>query len=297
MTGFGTGNGSCEYGEITVEMRSVNNRFLDVTMKAPRELIALEQDIRDLAKKKVQRGKFEVSIRWSKPAILNEVSSLDHQLLKKYFDEIEQSIGREAAIAAMPSLLRLPLITEMDETDVPNLDTAVFAALRQCVLTAFDQAFIVFNDARRQEGRCLVDDLRRRIGRLSELVEQLAAERERVFDDFVQKLRARAAELATQAEIEINQWRLEMETVMFADKCDISEELVRLRAHMTAFLGYIDKTDAETLVGKSLDFLVQELLREATTASNKCRSSQASAVCVEMKTEIEKIREQVQNIA
>jgi len=296
MTGYGSANVSSEFGEFSIEMRAVNNRFLDTGIKLPRELSSLEPQLRDWAKKNVLRGKFEVSIRWTNNASLLSKSVINIPLLREYYSDLEKEFGHDFAEAAVPSLLRIPSVLDCDEGNTLRFDEATLESIKSTIDSGIQLAFEQFLMNRKREGAFLVEDLSARITRLSELCDLIAREREQVLEDYVNKLRDRIKEFSAKTDLEYNQSRLEMEIVMFADKCDICEELVRMKAHLEAFTKLITGQD-DALIGKSLDFLVQEMLREATTTANKCRSVEASALCVEMKTEIEKIREQVQNIA
>lgn len=297
MTGYGAATLTCDFGEFAVEIRSVNNRFLDIAVRLPRELNALETFIRDIIKPAVVRGKCDVNIRRAAPENDTQPATLNLALLREYHTALTREFGAAFADAAAGSLMRLPGVIESDEPTAGGFTDEQTAALKLSLTEVVGAALAQFNDSRQAEGERLAQDLLARIEKLDELAQALSQERERVFADFGQRLREKAADFAARHGVEFDSNRLEMELVMFADRCDICEELVRLRSHFVAFRTHIATAKSDAPVGKSLDFLIQELLREATTAANKCRSSEASALCVEIKTEIEKIREQVQNIA
>ena len=297
MTGFGSADVYFEFGEIVAEVRSVNNRFLDVNVRLPRDFAAVESAVRDTVKQRVQRGKCDVNLRWIASKELEKPAAVNTEVLQGYFESIKNAMGEKFALASAGAMLRMPGVCENEEQQGgQKYSEEVLDLIKSALIRALQEALDRFNESREAEGSRLRDDLTARLARIGELCDAMMMEREKVMADFVTRLREKAADFAARSSVEFDSNRLEMEIVLFADRCDICEELVRLRSHIQAFAEYLNPAK-DVLVGKSLDFLVQELLREATTASNKCRSVESSAMCVELKTEIEKIREQVQNIA
>lgn len=297
MTGFGSADVYFEFGEIIAEVRSVNNRFLDVNVRLPRDFVAVESVVRDVAKQRVQRGKCDISLRWIASKEIEKPSVVNTEVLQGYFESIKNTMGEKFALASAGAMLRMPGVCETEEQQGgQKFSEEILEQVKSALIRALQEALDCFNESREAEGARLREDLAARLVRVGELCSAMMMEREKVMADFVARLRDKAADFAARSSVEFDNNRLEMEIVLFADRCDICEELVRLRSHIQAFTEYLNPAK-DVLVGKSLDFLVQELLREATTASNKCRSVESSALCVELKTEIEKIREQVQNIA
>lgn len=291
MTGFGRAeSGEGVHPRLTVDARSVNARYAKVAVSLPRRYAPLEPRVRQEVQKYVSRGVVEVSVSVEGgPA--GERYELDEAAVRGLLAAwcralsgtvLEGKISAEA-LAIMPGVYR-EISSERDlEPAWSDLAGPLAEALQRLV------------EARRREGQALWADVRRRLERLTELKAEIAARAPQIVPAHLERLRARLNELLAQSEAErqISAESLERELVLYADRTDISEELARLESHCAQFERLLQEGGQ---VGKMLDFLGQELFREANTLGSKAGDAQISRQVVEMKAEIEKIREQVQNL-
>lgn len=288
MTGYGRSEVSKDGVTVSVELRSVNNRFLEVSTRMPRELNARENDIREILRRLLSRGKINLNINLERETVTDASFAVDQELVKQYKEALEQ-IRKTAKIKEPVGLGHLlyfsgELIQRggAKEDDKDNWEV---------VAQAVDQAARELDRMRRDEGRELARDLRNRIKMIDDMidrVEQISRERiplER------QRLRERVAQLFENDEID--EQRLEFEIVLLADKLDITEECVRYRSHSKFF---IEAVKGPEPAGRKLGFILQEMHREITTIGSKANEAEIAHLVVQGKEELEKIREQVQNI-
>ncbi len=290
MTGFGSALASSPAGEFAVEIKAVNNRFLDQNVRLPRELNFLEPAIRDEVKARVRRGKLDLFVRWSPAAGAAPLAEVNGPLLRHYATQIREALGlATSAPVDIAALLQLP--GTVISTSAAGDDEALVEAALQPVRAALE----ALDETRRREGAKLAAA----ILEVVDGIERMCAEVESLKDTLVEETRVRIRERLDQIEkntgVVLEPGRLEAEVILFADKADITEEVVRLAAHVGAMRRLCGGSQTEG-VGKTMDFLVQELLREVNTIGNKARGLEISQRVVRMKSEIEKIREQVQNI-
>lgn len=287
MTGFGR----CEVQEgdrkITVEMKAVNHRYLDVTIKMPKKLNFFEAAIRSELKNYIQRGKVDVFITYEDFTESNVCVKYNRELAAEYMAYLNKmaedfSLDNDIRVS---SLARFPEILTMEEQTIDEEE------LWQLLDKAVRGAAESFVETRIREGEHLRDDL---IGKLSGMLENVDFITERspqIVEEYRQKLTEKVRELLEDTKIDEN--RLLMEVTIFADKVCVDEELVRLRSHI--------ETTKDTLImggsiGRKLDFIAQEMNREANTILSKSSDLEISNHAIELKTEIEKVREQIQNI-
>jgi uncharacterized protein (TIGR00255 family) len=288
MTGFGRSEISRDGVTVSVELRSVNNRFLEISTRMPRELNARENDIREIARKSLTRGKIHLNINMEKQADSSLSIEVDPEVVRVYKDALDQ-IRKHAKIKEAATLSNL--LHFKDEIMGRNAQTADTSDNWEIVAQAVEEAVKDLEQMRRNEGRELARDIRDRIGAIDSMVEraeQLSKERipaERL------RLRERIAQLFENDEID--EQRLEFEIVMLADKLDVTEECVRYRSHSKFF---IEAVKGPEPAGRKLGFLLQEINREVTTIGSKANDAEISHLIVQAKEELEKIREQVQNI-
>ncbi len=303
MTGFGRGEASDPKRTVTAEIRSVNHRYCEITVKMPRRFAFAEEPLKALIKEKAKRGKIELAItsvaaEGGDGADENDVR-LNLALAKKYDGSLreladgiglsfalndardEPAIRHLALVAGMPDVLKLAPAEEDEELLLATLSAAVSKALDALA------------EMRAAEGKKLADDILARGETIRGTAAAIAERAPLVKEIYCQKLRARIAELIKGA-AEIPEERILTEAAIFADKSDITEELVRLDSH-TKQLAAIVGGDGES-AGKKLDFLVQEMNREANTICSKANDLDITGHALTLKNEIEKIREQVQNI-
>ncbi|MBQ9015369.1 MAG: YicC family protein [Firmicutes bacterium] len=289
MTGFGRGEYTDDKRSVTAEIRTVNHRYADITVKMPKRYSFAEETVKSIVKEKIRRGKAEVSIIFENLSEADVTVRLNTPVAEQYLrnlQQLQQSYGLAGEIdvqmlASMPDVLRaIP-----DVEDEEEITAAISEAARQAAAA---------NDAMRQtEGKRLAEDLLARGELVRSIVEKIAVRAPQVAQEYVQKLNDRIAELLDGA-AEIPADRILTEAAIFADKANITEELVRLDSHMKQLAQILNGSEGP--VGKKLDFLVQEMNREANTIGSKANDLEITSLMLEAKSEIEKIREQVQNI-
>lgn len=283
MTAYGHSRLLTDSGDFVWELRSVNHRYLDIGFRLPEHLRGLEAELRDQVKARVLRGKVDVSLKFN--PVVNESSTLkvDEHLLKQVVSTADfvSSLMETDAVLDPLAIMQWPGVIEVQRFD----DEAVSAY----AIDSFEAALDDFLQTRIREGAQMGQVLEERTSFLLKTVGILREHRPSVLARQRDKLHARLAELS----IEYDAQRLEQELVYAAQKLDISEELDRLDAHL-AELSSILKRDGA--VGRRMDFLMQELNREANTVASKSNDVDTTAACVDMKVCIEQLREQVQNI-
>lgn len=288
MTGYGSADAGGEDGSVTVEIRSVNSRGLKVVVKGPPGSEAWEPAFRELAESRLGRGRVDVMLRLDEGAARGDLRELDVQRVRETIAGLE--LLRDEF--GVPGVADLQLLVQTGGLFRERTTNALPEAALESAKRAASAAIDGLIEMREQEGERLEADLRERLSALAEGIdrsEALAPERlERERD----RLKALVEELA---ERELDEDRLAREIVLIADKWNVSEELVRARSHVAAFHEYLDRPAGEP-VGKRLGFLVQELQREINTLGAKANDVRISREVVEMKNEIEKLREQVENV-
>ncbi|MBR9759783.1 YicC family protein [bacterium] len=287
MTGFGRAEYATENLIARIEIASVNRKQADIVFNLPRELGELEAEMRKLLLSEVSRGRVNVSIRLEPVASSRGQISLDlprAQALENIFSELSQALGRD--IEATPGdFLRAPGIINSDDQGLDPKDA------REAILPALKNALEKLTEMRRLEGADLKSDL---LGRLD-----VIASHTKIIGEATGNVVSRQRELLHQRlseaglELDLNDERLLKEIAVFAERCDISEETTRLGSHLGRFREYLDSSDA---VGRPLDFLCQEINRELNTIGSKANDAGIAQNVVLAKTELEKVREQVQNV-
>lgn len=288
MTGYGRGTATGEGFSITVELKTVNNRFLDVNLRLPAELQPFEMQIKRQISERLARGRVDVSIAYERSETVSY--EFNRNIIKGYIEALRQ-IAEEFSIPGEPDIniiARLPnAITAKREE--PAADFA------KGVETALAAALDDLEQMRITEGRLLKGVLNSLIADIEKQLPTIDAEAAGVREEYRQKLERRLSEMLARsgAQIEIDQGRLAQEIAYLADRADISEEISRLKTHLEHFRNIMEES---TEVGKRLDFLTQELNREANTITSKTGNQTIKSAALEIKSDIEKIREQVQNV-
>lgn len=283
MTAYARAETPQDWGRLSWELRSVNHRYLDVQFRLPEEFRPIENELRQLAADQLGRGKVEAQLRYTLEGAALEAVEIDAERiaqLKHAVDGIEKIWGALGSPDAM-RILAWPGVVRQQQPD--------FAPLHAVAIETFAAALRDFTETRSREGARLAELLRERCDTLLVLVEQVQARLPQVRELWFEKLRARCAEL----QVEVDSARLEQELAIAAQRLDVDEEMSRLRSHVTEVQDVLDRKDA---VGRRLDFLMQELNREANTLSSKSQDAEMTRCAVEMKVLIEQMREQVQNI-
>lgn len=287
MTGYGKGTYNDGELELTCEMKTVNNRYLDISMKAPRIFVAYEETAKSIVREKLTRGHADVFISFKDKREKPTALTADLALAASY---IEAANALKEKFPTLPdditvsTVLRYPEVLKQEETQ--SLDETLIAALKTALGAALDN----LNQMRLAEGEKLKEDMLARMQVIENLVEQISTRAPLVAEEYRQKLTARVKEYLDGAAIDEN--RLLTEVAVFADKSNIDEELTRLRSHIQQFRAICK----EGVVGRKLDFLVQEFNREANTTCSKSNDVEITRLGLALKNEIEKVREQVQNL-
>ena len=290
MTGFGRGEYTDEKRHIVVEIRSVNHRYSDISIKMPRRYSFAEDQMKNLVKGRVRRGKVDLSVTVDNLTEEDTDIRLNVPLAEKYCGSLTELADRLSLedgkitvqfIAALPDVMK----TVPGTSDEEEVTKALLAAAAGAV----DQ----IDEMRKIEGEKLAEDILMRGELIRELTEKIADRAPLVVMEYKERLRERIGELLGKS-IEVPEERIVTEAAIFADKCNITEELVRLRSHTLQLRKIISESTQPD--GKKLDFLVQEMNREANTIGSKANDIEITNRMLELKAEIEKIREQVKNI-
>jgi uncharacterized protein (TIGR00255 family) len=285
MTGFGSGDFAALGGKVTVEIRAVNHRFLDVRTRMPRELLDLQPLVEHLAREKLGRGRFDVAVRLDGAS--SSASVLDRARAKAVLAELRAlrddiAPGQDVPfwmIAQVPDVFVSPLARD-------------YETLKQATLTAFERAVVALDEMRRTEGEILGRDLAGRLDRIGALVDDVRAKSPGLVECHRKRLAERAERIRSSLEMAVDPGRLEQEIALFADRIDTTEELLRLTSHVAQFRALLGGDG----VGRKLDFLLQEMARETNTVGAKTPDAPVAHLVVELKAEISRMREQVQNV-
>ena len=289
MTGFGRAEVTGESIVITVEARSVNHRHLDVALRLPRTLASLELDARRLVQARLERGRVDVSVQVTPlSGAATQRVEIDADLAREYLTRV-QSVARELGLEAAPRiewLLERSGVMRLEDAE-PAEPAAPWPLLERALAAAFDELV----DRRAAEGERLADALRSLHGDLTTAVDTMAARAPAASPRREQRLRERLRALL--ADTAVEESRILTEAAIWAEKTDVTEELARLRAHLAEFSLALEKGGP---VGRTLDFLIQELNREVNTVGSKADDLELSQAALSAKGVLEKIREQVQNL-
>lgn len=289
MTGFGVGEAPLAaggQGKLTVEIRAVNHRFLDVRVRAPSQLPELANVVESIARERLTRGRFDVSVRVEGAALGH--MTLDRDRARSILAELRSLRDEVAPNEPVP----LGVLANVPDIFVPSIEQEG-EALRTAATAAFDASLRSLDAMRLREGLSLGDDLVRRLGTIRKLSQSIAERAPLVLDGYKKRLKDRAERLRLASDVEIDGGRLEQEIALFADRIDVTEELTRLETHTAHFESLLASPDA---LGRRLDFLLQEMAREANTVGSKSQDAGIAHAVVELKAEIERMREQVQNV-
>ena len=287
MTGYGKGRSELDGIALTVEIKTVNHRYGDITVKSPRFLFPFESEIKKRISELLKRGKIDVFISQDAATEKGISPILNRPLAGAYmaiFEEMCNSFTLSGDVSV--SLLA-------SQKDVITVGESEFdeKLLRRCLEQALDQALEANRQMRLLEGEATLKDMQDRLVLLEELVNQVATRAPQVVIEWRDKLEMRLAKLRT--DFDYDPQRVAQELAVFADRCDISEEITRFKSHIGQFRGLFKQAEP---VGRKMDFLVQELNREANTMGSKSNDADLTRLVVGIKAELEKIREQVQNI-
>ena len=287
MTGYGKGDAVSQQGSFMVEIRSVNHRYGEVSVRMPRAFFSQENEIKRLVSAVLKRGKIEVTVQWEEASGINSIPQVNRELAAGYCETFRQLSGELGLPGEVPLALILAQKgvlrdsgTAIDEVELlPQLTEAV-----RSTVAAIDSM-------RTREGEALASDLLARRSEVAEWVEQIRLRTPLMVTEYQQKLALRLEQLL--GDVELDPARLAQEVALLADRCDITEELVRLNSHFAQFDEALRMTEP---VGRKLDFLMQEMNREVNTIGSKANDAVIASLVIQVKAEMEKMREQVQNV-
>ena len=286
MTGFGKVSETFQGREYQIEIKSVNHRYLDISIKLPRQLNYLEEPIKKVINSKLKRGKLDIILSFENYSQEGRKIKLNKELAKMYIEELKSLADEEGIssnievvdIAKFPDILNLKV--EQDDDTIKNEAINVLEK-------AVDQLY----EMRQIEGKRIAEDLLKRIEIIDDKVTKISEKSTGLIQEYVVKLEGRVREILQTEEIDKS--RIAQEVVIYADKCSIEEEITRLKSHVSQFK---DLLQSDGAVGKKLDFLVQEMNRETNTIGSKSACLEITNSVIDIKTELENIREQIQNI-
>ena len=289
MTGFGRGEYTDGKRSIIAEIKSVNHRYSDITIKMPRRYAFAEDKIKNAVKDKIRRGKVDVSIIVENITENDVNIKLNTMLAKQYYDNLTELKG-EFDLSGDISLQFLASLPDVMKA-IPDVEDE--EEITKAILEAVSEAAVNLEKMRAVEGEKLAEDLVAKGAHVKEILDQIAERAPQVVVDYTAKLKERIQDLVGSS-VQVAEDRILVEAAVFADKCAIDEEITRLNSHLDQLKSIIEKSSQPD--GKKLDFLVQEMNREANTIGSKANDITITNYMLEIKSEIEKIREQVQNI-
>ena len=285
MTGFGKGEVSLPNKKITVEVRSLNSKQLDLAVRMPGIYRQKEFELRSAAAASIQRGKADISVTVENTAVSTS-ATVNKEIFAEYMRQVNEALAYSGVSAEydaiIPSVLRMP---EVVSTQTENLSEEESAALMQ----ALELALVQFNAFREQEGATLITDLLRRV----DMIEEYKRQVEPYEATRAETIKNRIRENLAQLKVDVDTNRLEQEMIFYIEKLDITEEKVRLTNHCNYFR---EVAASEEAVGRKLGFIAQEMGREINTLGSKANEANMQILVVKMKDELEKIKEQVLNI-
>lgn len=287
MTGYGRGKYENDSREYIVEIKSVNNRYSDVSIKMPRNISFLEENIKKLISNSITRGKVEVFINFTNNSDKGRNIQINRELAKRYIDEMRLLADQEKINSNIEviDVMKMPdvLNTKIDEND----EAVIAEELTKCT----KEAIANFIHMREIEGEKIEEDLSRRLQIITEKIEKINSISTGLVKEYIVKLEKRVNELLKPDVVD--EARLAQEIVIFSDKCSVEEEITRLKSHILQFNDLLHKENSN---GKRIDFLIQEMNRETNTIGSKANNLEITNYVVDIKTELENIREQIQNI-
>lgn len=286
MTGYGRGNYENDGRMYTVEIKTINHRYNDVSVKLPRYLNFLEDNIRRYISKTINRGKVEVYISLENMSDKGRNIKIDKVLAGTYINEL-RSLSSEYSIPDDITVMSLAKMSDIIVVENDAQEELYWQELQEAMSVAIKN----IDEARSIEGKRLAEDIEARLNKISEYVNIVEKASEKLLEEYKVKLKNRINELGANNIVDEN--RIGIEIVLFADKSSICEEVTRLKSHIESFKNMLK---SEGPIGKKIDFLIQEMNRETNTIGSKANSIGITNYVIEMKNEIENIREQVQNI-
>jgi uncharacterized protein (TIGR00255 family) len=287
MTGFGRGEGETSLGKVFVESRSVNHRYCDISIKLPKRFVPFETRIKELIRSQISRGRIDVSVRLDNTGEERVQLNVDFHLAKQYYQAL-QSLKEKLQLK---DKITLQLLAGAKDLITAKEEAADLEPYWQEIVPILKRSFQDMDDMKRSEGASLGNDLKQRLERIAQELQGIKQQSPSRLEVYRNRLHERLHSLLGGAEVDPN--RFQQEIALLAERTDITEEIVRAESHLCQFVTLLE---ADEPVGRKMDFLLQEINREVNTVSAKASDAEISQRVVEIKGELEKIREQVQNI-
>lgn len=287
MTGFGRAVLNDIGSKVTVEIKSVNSRYLEIVSKMPRQLNYFEDSIKAIVNSKVSRGRLDIYIQVDNNSILDNYS-IDEKKIHDYkviFEKIQRELDIENDMK-ISSYLNLPEVMTKNSEPNKELENMV----KNAVALAMDNLCVMRN----AEGQKIIKDLQKRVELLKVFIDKLELYTQDMLQSVFEKLQKRISELLAKNGVEADDARILQESAIYADKLNVTEEIVRFNTHISQLLSFLGEKEKE--IGKKIDFLLQEMNREINTIGSKSQKTEIISLVVDIKSELEKIREQIQNI-
>ena len=288
MTGYGKSSKTIDNREYQIEIKTVNHRYLDISIKIPKTISYLEEYIKKEISKKIKRGKVDVFVTFENNGEEGKNIKINKELAKIYIKQLKELADEENLIKEIPvmEIAKMPdiLTIKIDQED---------EKIKQEILDVTIEATQKLEQMREIEGNKISQDLTKRIEKIENKIEEISKKSTGLIEEYVVKLEKRIQEILKTEEIDKS--RIAQEVVIYADKCSIEEEITRMKSHIYQFRTLIS-SDTEETIGKKLDFIIQEMNRETNTIGSKSNSLDITNGVIDIKTELEDIREQIQNI-
>lgn len=286
MTGFGRSNLQENLREYQIEIKSVNHKYIDINVRMPRNISFLEDEVRKLISSRIKRGKIDVFITFDNYSEEGKNIRINKEIAKVYIDSLkelakEEGLEKNIEVTEITKLPDVLVIKNNEDEEKLKIE------LTKAVNDAVDKLI----EMRELEGRKMAEDALKRIGIIESKTNEISELSTGLIDEYVVKLEARIKELLKTDEVD--QTRLAQEVVIYADKCSVQEEITRLKSHIEQFKQLVN---SEVAAGKKLDFIIQEMNRETNTIGSKANNLEITNRVIDIKTELEDIREQIQNI-
>lgn len=287
MTGYGKGSLNIEEREYQVEIKSVNHRYLDISIKMPKTLSYLEEEIKKEISEKIKRGKIDVFITFENNSQEGRNIKINKELAKIYINQLKE-LAQEENISSNIEVIDIAKFPDILTIKVDEKDEKIKNEIKQVTKEATSKII----EMKSIEGQKIEQDLLARIEKIENKIEEISKKSTGLIEEYVVKLEKRIKEILKTEEVD--KTRLAQEVVIYADKCSIEEEITRLKSHIYQFKNLI--ADNNETIGKKLDFIIQEMNRETNTIGSKANNLAITNGVIDIKTELEDIREQIQNI-
>lgn len=286
MTGYGRYTEILNEREYQIEMKSVNHRYLDIAVKIPKSLSFLEEPIKKVISNKIKRGKIDLFFTFENYSQEGKIIKINKEVAKIYIQELKE-LAKEEKLSSNIEVTEISKLPDVLNIKADQNDETIQQEAMQIVENALEQLL----NMKAIEGRKMADDLLARMNKLENEILKISEKSTGLIEEYVVKLEGRIKEILQTEEIDKS--RIAQEVVIYADKTSIEEEITRLKSHISQFKDLLQSNEA---VGKKLDFIIQEMNRETNTIGSKANCLEITNSVIDMKTELENIREQIQNI-